>query len=461
MSITSIFKKLFGSETDNETQQHSSSENEGKVLLDAPNLGKGYHADDDMALTGVQSEPSSEGSKSSHDEEKPSSSKTEEPTCKETNENLGIPDDDKAEEKTPNLATYNLIILDESGSMSPVRHETISGCNETLNSIRNTAKENNEIKQYVSIFCFDTTNSRYVFHDVPVEETRDLTTADYCPNACTPLYDAIGYTVTQLSRLLANSESVGVVTIITDGYENASRLWKHHMVVELIENLKKRGWVFTFIGANIDVEGTASGLGIDSRMKFEQSTSGMREMFRAERRSRRAHSSKLDYLRKMEEKELRRGRYYSEEQRMANLGSLNQGYFVDEERIAPNFIDRLGNADVFVFGSNVHGQHHGGASLYALEHFGAINGQAEGIQGRSYAIPTEGNTFEELKQAIERFNDYVVTHPHVRFMLTPIGCGAAGYGMEQIAPLFRQAYSFGNVYVPKQFMPYMGINPNL
>ena len=457
MRILSFIKNLLGSDSENQNQQSSSSENEVKASLNTPNLGKGFHAEDIDVQEDVTLANNGEGT--TPEEVKTSDPKQEAPSCEEVKENLGT--QEEKEKTPPTIATYNLIILDESGSMSTVRNETISGCNETLNSIRNTAKENKEIKQYVSIFCFDTTNSRYLFHDVPVEETRDLTSADYCPNACTPLYDAIGYTVTQLSRLLANSESVGVVTIITDGYENASRLWKHHMVVQLIENLKKRGWVFTFIGANIDVEGTASGLGIDSRMEFEQSPTGMTDMFGAESRSRRAYSSKLEYLRRMEERELRRGRYYGEEQRRANLGSLNRGYFVEESRIAPEFIDRLGNADVFVFGSNIHGQHHGGASLYALEHFGAINGQAEGMQGRSYAIPTEGNTFEELKQAIERFNDYVVTHPHVRFMLSAIGCGSAGYSVEQIAPLFSQAYSFGNVYVPISFLKYVIAYPNV
>ena len=462
MGIITFIKNLFGQGSNMEVQQLSSSGNEGKRLLNSPNLGKRIQAECDAEASNVQEDNSpQEEPHPSPQEQNTSASEAESPHPDEAKENLGTPEGKKGDEKSTNFATHNLIILDESGSMSTVRNETISGCNETLNSIRNTAKENKEIKQYVSIFCFDTTNSRYLFHDVPVEETRDLTSADYCPNACTPLYDAIGYTVTQLSRLLANSESVGVVTIITDGYENASRIWKLHMVVQLIENLKKRGWVFTFIGANIDVEGTASGLGIDSRMEFDQSPSGMRVMFEAESRSRRAYSSKLHYLRRMEERELRKGRYYGEEQRMADLGSLNRGYFVEESRIAPDFIDRLGNADVFVFGSNIHGQHHGGASLYALEHFGAINGQAEGMQGRSYAIPTEGNTFEELKQAIERFNDYVVTHPHVRFVLSAIGCGAAGYSVEQIAPLFCQAYSFGNVYVPKSFLKYVITPPNM
>lgn len=118
--------------------------------------------------------------------------------------------DKQGEQSAPASDTYNLIILDESGSMLGVRHQTISGCNETLNSIRNTAKEQPDNKQYVSIFCFDNTNSRYIFQNVPVEDTRDLTTADYSPNSCTPLYDAIGYTVTQLRRLIAESGSVAV-----------------------------------------------------------------------------------------------------------------------------------------------------------------------------------------------------------------------------------------------------------
>ena len=356
----------------------------------------------------------------------------------------------------PVSTTYNLIILDESGSMSDVRHQTISGCNETLNSIRNTAKDQPEIKQFVSIFCFDNTNSRYIFKNVPVEETRDLTTADYCPNSCTPLYDAIGYTVSQLRKLIIDSDSVAVVTIITDGYENASRRWNHHSVVELIDSLKKKGWVFTFIGANIDVEQTARGLGINSFVEFEQSDLGMSDMFEQERRSHRAYSEKRRYM-----SSLLSFASMPCEEREELLGAMNYNYFIDKERVSPNFIKELEDNEVFVFGSNILGQHSGGAALYAKEHFGAIEGNPEGIQGNSYAIPTHGNTFQELKDAVERFTEYVVMHPQNNFMLTAVGCGTAGYSVEQIAPLFRQAYTFGNVYVPAGFLPFMPKNPNV
>lgn len=347
-------------------------------------------------------------------------------------------------------AVYNLIILDESGSMSGVTEQTISGCNETLNGIRSTAKEDKEQRQYVSIYCFDDTNSRYIFKNVPIEETRHLTSRDYHPNACTPLYDAIGFTVSQLRELATDSNSIGKVTIITDGLENASKRWNHSSVVELIESLKKKGWLFTFIGANIDVENTATSLGIHSYMEFKQTDEGMRDMFECERRSQRAYSRKMSFM--------RRSQCFneaSEEERERMFSSMNENYFTEGERISPSRVRTLSPDEIFVFGSNVKGLHSGSAAELAVRQFGAIMGQSEGLQGQSYAIPTVGNSFAELERAIERFTEYAALHPRNRFILTAIGCGNAGYAPEQIAPLFKNAYEFGNVYIPSSFLPYI------
>lgn len=358
--------------------------------------------------------------------------------------------DEKAESTAHLSDAYNLIILDESGSMSTVRDETISGCNETLISIRNLQKDQPDVRQFVSVFCFDSSHSRYIFHDTPIDEVRDMTREDYSPSACTPLYDAIGYTVLQLFRKINRQEAKGNVTIITDGYENASRKWRLPLVQELIATLKKKGWVFSFIGANIDVESTANSMGVDSFMQFEQTQTGMEDMFECERRSRRAYNEKHRYMR-------RSGLFNKmcEEEQDEMTGTLNVNYFVENERIAPDNIVSLGKDEIFVFGSNVEGMHNGGAAYYALQHFGAKFGQAEGIQGQSYAIPTDSNSFEELAKAVERFTEYAVFHPQNKFMLTAVGTGNAGYKVRQIAPLFRQAYAFGNVYVPRSFMPYV------
>lgn len=363
----------------------------------------------------------------------------------------GVHKMEDSENKTDSISTvYNLIILDESGSMSRVTGQTISGCNETLNGIRSSAAEDKEQLQFVSIYCFDTTNSRYIIENTPIEKVKDLTSNDYCPNACTPLYDAIGNTVSRLKEIATNSDSIGKVIIITDGYENASQEWNHSSVVELIESLKKKGWLFTFMGANIDVEQTSRSLGIDSFMEFQQTDAGMREMFECERRSQRAYSKKMSYM--------RRRQFFakaSEEDREQMLSLMNYNYFTDNERIAPEFIQYLNSNEIFVFGSNMQGSHDGGAARHAVVNFGAIMGQAEGAQGQSYAIPTVGNTFHEVKNAIQRFTEYVVLHPKQKFILTAIGCGNAGYTPEQIAPLFKQAYEFGNVYVPASFYPYV------
>lgn len=84
-------------------------------------------------------------------------------------------------------SVYNLIILDESGSMSFVRSQTVKGCNEVLQGIRLTATEEDAPRQYVSIFCFDTSNSRYLLENVPIEQVKDLTERDYSPSGATPL----------------------------------------------------------------------------------------------------------------------------------------------------------------------------------------------------------------------------------------------------------------------------------
>lgn len=450
MGIKNFFSSLFG-QADLNDQMPSSLGCGRQEEQDAVNLGANVRLSKDDVASSVKNEETKkpeesnkpEGNRTSEEDRK--SEETDKPE-----ESTDSEAQDKQEEETVASETYNLIILDESGSMSGVRQQTISGCNETLNSIRNMAKDQPGIKQYVSIFCFDNTNSRYLFKNVLVEETRDLTTDDYRPNGCTPLYDAIGYTVTQLQRHIAESDSVAVVTIITDGYENASRHWDYSSVIELIASLKKKGWVFTFIGANIDVEKTAKGLGIDSFVKFQQTDEGMNAMFEQERRSRRAYNRKRLYMESM-------SGFGSmpDEERKAMYGAMNRNYFVDEQRVAPEFITSLAENEIFVFGSNILGQHSGGAALYAKEHFGAEEGMSEGIQGRSYAIPTHGTTFKELKEAISRFTKYAVLHPQYKFMLTAVGCGAAGYSVEQIAPLFRHAYSFGNVYLPADFLQFI------
>lgn len=104
-------------------------------------------------------------------------------------------------------------------------------------------------------------------------------------------------------------------------------------------------------------------------------------------------------------------------------------------RTTPSAIDELPENGIFVFGSNVEGNHGAGAALTAVRRFGAVAGVGEGLQGRSYGLPTmEGS--EAFEAAARRFIAFAGEHPALDFYLTKVGCGIAGYREEQIAPWF-------------------------
>ena len=125
-----------------------------------------------------------------------------------------------------------------------------------------------------------------------------------------------------------------------------------------------------------------------------------------------------------------------------------------QSRITPDYISELRPNEVFVFGSNVRGMHYGGAAAFAVGRFGAIMGQGEGLQGQSYAIPTmEG--MENMRAAVDRFIAFAQEHPELIFLVTPIGCGIAGYSPEDIAPLFAAAKTLDNVHPPESFWKYL------
>ena len=178
--------------------------------------------------------------------------------------------------------THNLIIIDRSGSMSTIREQTISGINSTLRSIRQVALETG-IRQQVSICSFCSCNLKVIYQNTPIEKVQNITAADYQPCCMTPLYDAIGICCTRLEEMLNIvsdiSEHAVSVTIITDGEENASTRFSLHSVSELIKRLKAKGWLFAFIGANIDVKRVSVNLNIDNSMSFNPTPEGTRIMF--------------------------------------------------------------------------------------------------------------------------------------------------------------------------------------
>lgn len=120
-------------------------------------------------------------------------------------------------------------------------------------------------------------------------------------------------------------------------------------------------------------------------------------------------------------------------------------------RVTPEWIDDLQENQVFVFGSNLAGMHGGGAARVARLRFGAVMGKGVGMQGRSYAIPTMQGGTETIRPYVNNFIAYAKEHPELTFLVTPIGCGIAGFEPEDIAPLFEKASNVENIWLPKSF----------
>lgn len=120
-------------------------------------------------------------------------------------------------------------------------------------------------------------------------------------------------------------------------------------------------------------------------------------------------------------------------------------------RITPDRVTTLQPDEIFVFGSNLAGMHGGGAARLALQRFGAVWGQGVGLQGRSYAIPTMQGGVETIRPYVDEFIAFARQHPQLRFLVTEIGCGIAGFTPEEIAPLFAAVREVENISLPGRF----------
>lgn len=162
---------------------------------------------------------------------------------------------------------FNLIILDESGSMIGIKKEAINNVNESLQTILKAQKENPDQEHYVTFVSFNNSH-KTLWNCIPANEAKEISTDDYNPNCNTALYDAMGFSLNELRPKVADNDKV-LVTIVTDGMENASREYNSPSIKKLVDELKSKGWVFAYIGANHDVEKVAMQISITNTMSFQ------------------------------------------------------------------------------------------------------------------------------------------------------------------------------------------------
>lgn len=348
---------------------------------------------------------------------------------------------------------YNLVILDESGSMCSIENAAIAGFNETVGGIRSAQERFADTQEhFVSLLTFCDCKKKLLYDNVPVNKVKPLTHKEYCPCCCTPLYDAMGISLNKLYNEIKDLEdATAVVTVITDGLENASREYCGNDIKVLVERLtNEEGWTFAYIGTNQNVEEVSASISITNFMFFQDNEEDMKRAWRNERNAKMRHYDQLNACFDVE-----CGMSMSEKKASrVDRNRASKFFMADEDfkdRITPDRITTLQPNEVFVFGSDITGTHRGGAAATAVAQFGAIVCQAEGWQGQSYAIPTTGCDINETKDAVERFIKLAQAHPETKFYVTRIGCGRAGYRMEDIADLFVYASRCPNICLPVEF----------
>lgn len=215
------------------------------------------------------------------------------------------------EKATERTTVHNLMILDESGSMQAIYNAALGGANETIQTIRSAEREHPDQEHRFTFVTFNTRGQwvKTVFDDVPIAEVRDLTVRDYLPDSCTPLYDAMGKAITDLERKVKEGEPV-LVTVITDGYENASREYCRASVKAMVDRLREKGWIFVYIGANQDSKKVSMDLGVYDSMDFSADDEGTNAMWMKHR-----SASKRLYSRISLKEDNHMGEFFTDEEK--------------------------------------------------------------------------------------------------------------------------------------------------
>lgn len=330
------------------------------------------------------------------------------------------------------MRIYNLIIVDESGSMTSLRDVTLSGINETIGTIRAAQEEHADVQEhFLTLVTFDSRGGRRyvkgeveeypavrtIYDAVPVMSVKpDFN--NYYPNGCTPLYDAMGDSLTALREKIGNDEdATGVITVLTDGLENASREWRADSLRQLIEQLKEMGWVFSYMGSAHNVKEVTDLLSIDNVIEFSHDDRGAGNTWRRDRASKGAYYEAMA-----------RECFYSAscEERRERKKQLAKGYY--SKRVSEDYdINRLEPNQVVV-----------------------MEGEPAGLHGQVYNIPIDAQLSD-----IEDFFAFARHNPELTFIVQRLDFRYMFPGMR--AHLAERVVELENVTLPMRDWEMLGL----
>lgn len=177
--------------------------------------------------------------------------------------------------------TEIICIIDRSGSMGSIKSDAIGGFNSFIEEQKKVSGEAN-----VTLTLF---NHNYVisYSGKPLSEVEHLNENTYVPSGTTALLDAVGRTIDDTGHRLSNTHEEErpakvIVTILTDGLENASKDYTRRQVFDKIKHQREvYKWEFVFLAANQDAFAEASKIGIEPNMtvNFKATGEGTRRAY--------------------------------------------------------------------------------------------------------------------------------------------------------------------------------------
>lgn len=189
---------------------------------------------------------------------------------------------------------FNLILLDESGSMSLIKQPTLDGINDVIRDIKEARKKYPDTQNFISLVTFNSERIVYLHKLAGPSWVEEIDRSDFKPDGLTPLYDAMGAAFLDLKYSIEVFKDAKVlVTVVTDGEENASKEFTADSIRKMVDELELQGWTFTYIGANHDVEQLARSLSIKNTLDFRADAQGVKRMFSRERRARENYRRKI------------------------------------------------------------------------------------------------------------------------------------------------------------------------
>lgn len=175
---------------------------------------------------------------------------------------------------------HNLIILDESGSMEAIKKTIIEGFNELVQTIKGIEQKFPDQEHYISFISFNGLGIKEHHFNEKASKMGMIDQSNYNPDANTPLFDAMGFSINKLKNVLKDQTNYNVlVTILTDGEENASMEFSGKAIKNLIEELKQNKWTFTYIGTDHDIEKIANEISIVNILSFKKTERDIESMF--------------------------------------------------------------------------------------------------------------------------------------------------------------------------------------